>query len=240
VLNGLDLFSGIGGLTVALAPWVQPVAYCESDDYAQGVLLSRMREGRLPVAPIWDDVRQLHGTDLERHSIDIIYGGFPCQDLSTASHGLGGGIDGEQSGLWKEMLRLVIEIKPQFVFIENVAAWRKWVPRVRADLHAAGYSSLPVSVSASQVGAPFQGERVFVAATNRNGQSACTVDAQTPQLPATTGLSGSDWGPPPPEALGVADGVPHGLERLNCLGNAVVSEQAGAAFRFAFKLPEAA
>lgn len=59
MLNGLDLFSGIGGLALALSPWVRPIAYCENDRYAQGVLLSRMRDGGLPVAPIWDDVRTL-------------------------------------------------------------------------------------------------------------------------------------------------------------------------------------
>ena len=64
MLNGLDLFSGIGGLTVALAPWVRPVAYCESDRYAQGILLSRQSSGSIPLAPIWDDVRTLSGREL--------------------------------------------------------------------------------------------------------------------------------------------------------------------------------
>jgi len=86
-MNGLDLFSGIGGLTIALSEWVNPIAYCENDRYAQSVLLSRMSEGLLPVAPIWDDVTTLNAsmlpTELRKGgeegstSVDIIYGGFP-------------------------------------------------------------------------------------------------------------------------------------------------------------------
>jgi len=86
-LNGLDLFSGIGGITLALSEWVRPIAYCEIDRYCQGVLLSRMRSGDISTAPIWDDVRTLKGEMLPK--VDIIYGGFPCQDISTAGHGKG-------------------------------------------------------------------------------------------------------------------------------------------------------
>lgn len=92
MLNGLDLFSGIGGLTLALAPWVRPVAYCENDRYAQSVLLSRISSGDLPNAPIWDDVRTLKAWDIP--NVDIVYGGFPCQDVSVA--GARAGLDGER------------------------------------------------------------------------------------------------------------------------------------------------
>src|SRR4051812_38162099 len=102
-MNGLDLFSGIGGLGLALADWVTPVAYCENDRYAQSVLLSRMASGELLLAPIWDDVRTLTGQQLPR--IDCLYGGFPCQDLSAA--GAGRGLAGERSGLYWQIERLV-------------------------------------------------------------------------------------------------------------------------------------
>src|SRR5690606_10421534 len=118
MLRGLDLFSGIGGLTLALAPWVRPVAYCENDRYATAVLLSRMRTGDLPCAPIWDDVRTLRGDMLP--SVDIIYGGFPCQDISCA--GRGAGLAGGRSGLFFEIARLARELRPRFVFLENVPA----------------------------------------------------------------------------------------------------------------------
>jgi len=90
VLNGLDLFSGIGGISLALDPWVRTVAYCERDRYAQAVLLSRMRAAQLCAAPIWDDVRTLRFELLP--PIDIITGGFPCQDISVA--GAGAGLEG--------------------------------------------------------------------------------------------------------------------------------------------------
>lgn len=91
-MYGLDLFSGIGGLTKALEGYIEPVAYCESDRYAQAVLLSRMSTKDLPFAPIWDDVRTLRRDSLPIMP-DIIYGGFPCQDISVAGRGegLGGG-----------------------------------------------------------------------------------------------------------------------------------------------------
>src|SRR5216684_4770914 len=118
-MYGLDLFSGIGGITKALEGYVQPVAYCENDRYAQGVLLSRMANGDLPNAPIWSDILTLRGAMLPR-TPEIIYGGFPCQDISVA--GRGKGLDGERSGLFFEIIRLVGEIRPRFVFLENVAA----------------------------------------------------------------------------------------------------------------------
>ena len=117
-LNGLDLFSGIGGITKALEEWVQPVAYCEIDKYATAVLLSKMQTGELPTAPIWDNVCTLPTNELPK--IDIIYGGFPCQDISVA--GAGKGLEGSRSGLFFEIMRLVDVLRPQFIFLENVPA----------------------------------------------------------------------------------------------------------------------
>ena len=96
-LIGLDLFSGIGGITLALSPWVQPTAYCECDEYCQSILLARMADRSLPEAPIWDDVTTLDGRQFEG-IVDIIYGGFPCQNISTA--GRGAGLEGERSRLF--------------------------------------------------------------------------------------------------------------------------------------------
>ena len=120
MLNGLDLFSGIGGISIALSPWVRTIAYCEQDRYAQSVLLSRMSEGKLHRAPIWDDVQTLTGEMLP--TIDIIFGGFPCQDISVA--GRGEGLGGERSGLFYEIIRLTKETRTPFVFLENVPAIR--------------------------------------------------------------------------------------------------------------------
>lgn len=76
LLKGLDLFSGIGGISLALNEWVKPIAYCEIEPYCQSVLLSRMQEGHLPKAPIWDDIRTLSKGDIGE-AVDIIVGGFP-------------------------------------------------------------------------------------------------------------------------------------------------------------------
>lgn len=149
MIYGLDLFSGIGGITIALSEWVQPIAYCEADRYCQAVLLSRMSDGRLPVAPIWDDVKTLRGDMLP--TVDIIYGGFPCQDVSVA--GAKKGLDGERTGLFREAIRLVRECRPQFVFLENVPGIRKYVPTVRQELEALGYDCRDGFLSAAEVGA---------------------------------------------------------------------------------------
>lgn len=157
-LNGLDLFSGIGGLTIALDAWVKPIAYCENDRYAQGVLLSRMESGDLPVAPIWDDTTTLQGYFLPR--IDIIYGGFPCQDLSVA--GLRKGLSGKRSGLFYEIVRLAKEIKPTLVFIENVGQGSEnWVPEVRRAFRAIGYRIKDSQITAAEVGTPHERKRWF-------------------------------------------------------------------------------
>lgn len=148
-MNGLDLFSGIGGLTLALSPWVRPIAYCEIEPYARAVLLSRMEAGDLPSAPIWDDVRTLRGDDLP--VVDIIYGGFPCQDVSLA--GARAGLDGERTGLFREAVRLVRECKPKFVFLENVPGIRRFVHTVRGELEALGYDCRDGFLSAGEVGA---------------------------------------------------------------------------------------
>jgi DNA (cytosine-5)-methyltransferase 1 len=162
VLNGLDLFSGIGGIALALKPWIRPVVYCEIERHAQGVLLSRMADGSLPTAPIWDDVRTFDGRPW-RGRIDIISGGFPCQDLSVA--GDGKGLEGERSGLFFEIVRLTREIRPRFLFLENVPALAvRGLDRVLLELTALGYDARWTIVSAAEVGAPHRRERIWILA----------------------------------------------------------------------------
>lgn len=162
MLNGLDLFSGIGGLTLALKPWVRPILYCENDRYAQAVLLSRMWSGDIGRAAIWDDVRSLGGKMLDV-PIDIIYGGFPCQDISAA--GLGIGLGGERSGLFQHIARLVQETNPRFVFLENVPAIRtRGLNSVVQTFTEFGYDCRWTIVSAAEVGAPHLRKRWFMLA----------------------------------------------------------------------------
>ena len=160
-MNGLDLFSGIGGISLALEPWVRPIAYCENDRYAQAVLLSRMGDRSLPVAPIWDDILTLRGDHFEGKRVDIIYGGFPCQDISVAGNGVG--LGGERSGLFFEIVRLVRELRPRFVFLENVPAITlRGLDRVLLELTALRYDCRWTIVSAAEVGAPHLRERWFL------------------------------------------------------------------------------
>lgn len=167
MLNGLDLFSGIGGLSIALSDWVRPAAYCEIDRYAQSVLLSRMCGGELPVGPIWDDIAGLNGHLLPH--IDIIYGGFPCQDISVA--GAGKGLAGERSGLFFEIIRLVKETGAPWVFLENVPAIRtRGLKEVVGAFTDLGYDCRWTRVSAAEVGAPHLRERWFLLA-NASGKS---------------------------------------------------------------------
>ncbi len=167
LLNGLDLFSGIGGLTKALEGYVMPVAYCENNRHAQAVLLSRMADGKIPLAPIWDDIQTLQAYSLP--PIDIIYGGFPCQDISEA--GTGKGLDGERSGLFFEIVRLASEIRPSFVFLENVSAITyRGLGTVTEEFARLRYDCRWGVLSAADVGANHIRERWwFLAHTDRRG-----------------------------------------------------------------------
>jgi len=149
-LKGLDLFSGIGGIAQALEPWVETVAYCDNDPAAQTILTSRMGRGEIEVAPIWDDVTTLTADQLP--AIDLVAGGFPCQDISVS--GAGRGLAGQRSGLFFEVARLVRELRPKFVFLENVSAISKrGGPQVIATLAEMGYRVRWGDLSAKAVGA---------------------------------------------------------------------------------------
>jgi len=247
-LNGLDLFSGIGGLSLALAPWVKPVAYCEIDRYATATLLSRQADGALQVAPIWDDVRSLSKDVLP--GIDIIYGGFPCQDISCAGNGVG--LAGERSGLFFEVARLVSEIRPSFVFLENVPAIRtKGADVVAGRLSDLGYDARWDVLSAFDVGAPHIRERWWLLAADANSFNGRTQPEQ-PEFSDQTiadingeawALAGADdarwlqgreagrlW-PAESGICGVADGIPHRVDRIKGLGNSVCPQTAREAFR---------
>jgi DNA (cytosine-5)-methyltransferase 1 len=160
MLYALDLFSGIGGNSLGLKQYARTIAYCERDKHAQAVLLSRMSDGMLPRAPICSDITLLDGRDF-RGKIDIIVAGFPCQDLSYA--GKGKGLAGERSGLFFEIVRLAKEIKPAFLFLENVPGIRtRGLDTVIQELTSAGYDCRWTMLSAAEVGANHKRERWFL------------------------------------------------------------------------------
>ncbi len=233
MLNGLDLFSGIGGLAEALRPYVIPIAYCENERYAQAVLLSRMFSGELQQAPIWDDVRTLSGEGLP--SVDIIYGGFPCQDISIA--GAGAGLEGERSRLYWELHRLVDEIRPSFVFLENTPAIRtRGLDDVVRSLTDLGYDCRWTALSAAEVGAPHLRKRWFLmayASSKRfevGSRPSETHSEQYGYRSANGGKTGWRYWPAKPEVGRVAHGVLFRMDRIRALGNSVVPLQARTAF----------
>ena len=165
-MNALSLFSGIGGLDLAaLAVGFDPVAMCEIEPFPVQIL-----KKRFPDVPILDDVRKVNGHDYE--AVDIVYGGFPCQDLSLAGRRRGL-VDSEgnitRSGLWFEMLRIVRESSPCFVVGENVrGAVNAALDVCSRGLEAEGYEVGTVLIPASAVGAPHQRERIFIYGVRRD------------------------------------------------------------------------
>lgn len=168
-MNVLDLFSGIGGFSLGLErAGFKTVAFCEVDPWCRRVLAKHW-----PRVPIYDDVRELDAARLRADGIpppDAICGGFPCQDVSFA--GKGAGLAGERSGLWREFARLVRELRPEHVIVENVAALLgRGHGEVVGDLASLGYCVEWHCVPAAAVGAPHRRDRVWIvaSATNADG-----------------------------------------------------------------------
>lgn len=196
-MRGLDLFSGIGGISLALRPYVQTVAYCEIEPYCQAVLLERMQAGDLDNAPIWNDVRTLNSEILDT-DIDIICGGFPCQDVSVA--GKQAGIaQGTRSGLFYEIMRLVDDFRPKFVFLENVAAiCSNGLDVVLQEIAKAGYDARWMCLSAAEVGAPQKRDRWWLLAyadESRPVRRTITDNVSEHRFPAPQGMPRHDYEP---------------------------------------------
>lgn len=275
-LRGLSLFSGIGGIDVGLSQWVRTVAYCENDVYCQRVLCSRMADGALDRAPVWDDVRTLRHQNLPE-PVDIIFGGFPCQDISSA--GRGAGLAGGRSGLYWELWRLVAQHRPPFVFLENVPAIRtRGLDVVASSLSGLGYDLRWTTLAASDVGAPHRRQRWFCLAFSGKSYSkflrsqprgqADVADAYQLGLEkprdlwsweSLTALGGQDvahaksiglntrsleeseeqstamrssWWETEPRLDRVVNELPERVDRVRCLGNAVVPAQVQAVYWF--------
>jgi len=240
-LKVLDLFSGIGGFSLGLerTGGFETVAFCEIEPFPRAVLAKHW-----PEVPCYDDVRTLTAERLAADGIavDVITGGFPCQDISIA--GAGVGIDGARSGLWGEIARLIGELQPQFAIMENSSELLdRGFGRVTGDLAALGYDAEWHCIPASYVGAPHHRDRIWIvagrAAVGRDVADSLQANALRPADAWFSTLfdqgrprlhqgwfAPSWWGWAPEPALGrMVDGVPSSVGAENgALGNAVVPQ----------------
>lgn len=169
-MNELELFAGAGGgILGGQLLGHRTVCAVEFDAYARSVLLARQADRVFPPFPIWDDVRTFDGKPW-RGVVDVVSGGFPCQDISVA--GRGDGLDGERSGLWREMARIIGEVRPRYAFIENSPALvNRGLDRVLSDLAALGFDARWTVLGAADVGAHHQRDRIWILAhSSSNGR----------------------------------------------------------------------
>ena len=162
-MNELALFAGAGGgiLGGKLLGW-RTVCAVEWEPYPASVLCARQNDGLLPPFPIWDDVQTFDGHPW-RGIVDVVSGGFPCQDISSA--GLGAGIDGERSGMWGEMARVIREVRPKFVFVENSPVLTsRGLGTVLGDLAAMGFDAKWGVLGATATNGPINRDRIWIVA----------------------------------------------------------------------------
>ena len=168
-MNELALFAGGGGgIWASLLLGHTTVCAVEIVESNRRMLLQRQIDGMFPRFPIWDDVRTFDG-NLWRGKVDIVSGGFPCQDISCA--GNGSGLDGARSGLWSEFARIIREVRPRYAFIENSPMLVvRGLNRVLADLAAMGFNAEWGVIGAHHVGAHHERERIWIVAHAANAK----------------------------------------------------------------------
>ena len=237
-MNELALFAGAGGglLGGKLLGW-RSICAVEQDPYAISVLLSRQNDRTFKPFPIWDDVKTFDGS-VWKGRVDLVSGGFPCQDISSA--GRGEGLDGERSGLWREMLRIVREVEPAYVFIENSPLLRtRGLQTVLEDLTTSGYICAWGCFSAKEEGAHHKRNRMWILAYStsigqqRQGQLVNTCDSSSDSKRkasnAVNVCESREW-PLEPAVGRVVDGMAHRSHRLKAIGNGQVPRVAARAF----------
>jgi len=235
-MHELHLFAGAGGgILGGMLLGHRPVCAVEIEPYCRKILLQRQRDGILPRFPIWDDVRTFDGKPW-RGIVDVVCGGFPCQDISAA--GKGAGISGARSGLWSEMARIVDEIRPRHVFVENSPMLvSRGLGRVLGDLAEMGYDARWGVLGASDAGAQHGRKRIWILADATGERRGWWWDMQKQertgiQPPRLVGESGP-WETTAGQksrVLGVGDGLANRLERIRAAGNGQVPVVAALAY----------
>jgi len=241
-LNELALFAGAGGgiLGGHLLGW-RTVCAVEWEAYPASVLLARQNDGILPPFPIWDDVQTFDGKPW-RGIVDVVSGGFPCQDISIA--GTGDGLDGERSGMWKEMARIISEVRPKYAFIENSPMLTiRGLESVLADLAKMGFDAEWGVLSAADVGANHLRERIWIVAQRNmahpsskrlqgHGNKRSTIKGQSQTNIARSCLNNRSaaWWQSEPNIQRVVDGMAARVDRLKAIGNGQVPQVAATAW----------
>jgi DNA (cytosine-5)-methyltransferase 1 len=237
-MNELALFAGAGGgiLGGKLLGWTT-VCAVEWEPYPASVLVARQNDGLLPPFPIWDDVQTFDGKPW-RGIVDVVSGGFPCQDISAA--GKGAGIDGERSGMWREMARIIHEVQPRFAFVENSPMLTsRGLGTVLGDLASMGFDARWGVLGAADVGANHKRERIWIVANSmrqgRKGGKVITSAGKSKSwcneqfarlLQDSTKLA-----IPTNSGRGIHDGVAARVDRLKAIGNGQVPLCAATAWR---------
>jgi DNA (cytosine-5)-methyltransferase 1 len=246
-MNELALFAGAGGgiLGGHLLGW-RTVCAVELDAYARSVLLARQRDGLLPRFPIWDDVRTFDGKPW-RGQAQVVSGGFPCTDISSA--GGRAGLEGEHSGLWREMARIIGEVGPEFAFVENASDLVvRGLDRVLGDLADLGFDARWGVVGAGDAGLPHGRKRTWIVAHAQSARLAQRRDG--PEQGAGADRQAAEYwrdrlagcSSAPPVAAGVqwtaesvllrnAHGMADRVDRLRAIGNGQVPRVAATAWR---------
>ncbi|WP_236190862.1 DNA cytosine methyltransferase [Pseudomonas pharyngis] len=244
-MNELAFFAGAGGgiLGGNLLGW-RTVCAVERDAYAAQILAQRQTDGLLPPFPIWSDVCSFDGRPW-RDLVDVVSGGFPCQDISVAGNGLG--IAGSRSGLWRQMARIIDEVRPRYVELENSPLLvGRGLAVVLGDPAEMGYDARWGVIGAADLGAPHQRDRIWLIAENTRqtlantggkhgkGILPCRTDSpiRSRSLERSPGSrrDGTGWCSSEPGMGRVADGVAHRVDRLKAIGNGQVPLVAASVF----------
>jgi DNA (cytosine-5)-methyltransferase 1 len=235
-MNELHLFAGAGGgILGGILCGHTTVCAVEIEPYCRKVLLQRQRDGVLPKFPIWNDVQTFDGKPW-RGLVDIVCGGFPCQDISAA--GKGAGIEGERSGLWTQMRRIICEIRPKFVFVENSPHLvSRGLGKVLGDLAEMGMDARWCVLGPRHIGGPHQRDRIWILAyaaksglqRNLSGIKVWPKGATMEGL-VTRKIQGR-FDIPEPYGLRSFNGLANGVDRIKATGNGQVPIVAATAFR---------
>jgi DNA (cytosine-5)-methyltransferase 1 len=222
-MNELSLFTGAGGgiLGTHLLGW-RPVGYVEFNDYCQRVLAARIRDGAIPEAPIWGDVRAFNDSGYARRYrgvADVVTAGFPCQPFSAAGRKRGAA---DSRNMWPETIRTIKAVRPSLVLLENVPGIKPYLPVVFRGLRDAGYCVRPpVQASAAAVGAGHIRERVWIRAdavrVGCHGRASLQASTRSPGRISAQG--DYPWWTAEPDVGRVAHGVASRVDRLRALGN---------------------